>query len=338
MKKSILAIVIVAAFVCVASSQGINITFIPEGVQTVTENTELLLSDPTINQTIFFMPPTFDQKKESAAGGESADISFSGFSVGIESEISGPNKSITLPLSYTWKKLNFGASIPYIIKRKMRYSQESVETSGVGDISANVAYSGGGGTFNYSAGIFAKFPTGDDEKMVDGYLVPLGTGSLDIVFNLSMMKTFDKFSVAGSGIYRMNGASQKLTEVFYLADSIETIDYNITNGNMISITGRFDYFLNSKVTVGSACAFTTVAEGETDSDHSFSWDESGYSVSGISNKQDMTLLDVVPMISYRVFSANLTLMAKIPLMTERNEANREGDRDMTILFKLSRTL
>ncbi len=344
--KYVYSAIVIPMLLCLsASAQGIDITFTPEGVQTVTENTELVLSDPTVSQTTLYLPQTQeDQKKESSGSETASDLG--GFSIGVESEISGANKSFSLPLRYAWKHVSVGATVPYIFQRKMNYTLNSVEASGIGDVSANIGFNGGRENFSFSANAFAKFATGDDEEMVDGYLIPLGTGSLDLVFHLSAMKTFNRFSLSGSGSYRLNGSSEKIAEVTYADDQdgdltttdIETVNYTITNGNMFSFMGRFDYSLTPKWTVGAAATMTIVEEGETDADHSFSWSEPDYSTTGQSNHQDMTLVDIVPMVSYYLFVADLTVMAKIPVMTERNEFNNEGDRDMTFLLKLSRKL
>lgn len=340
MKKTIFASILFALAIGSVWGQGIEITFTPEGIRSATENTELLLSDPLINYSSFYVPPAFKDEKATASGAEEEGAAaFGGFGIGLETEVSGPNKSISIPLNYAMKKFNFGVTLPYIYQRKMEYQAESKESSGIGDIAVSAGFGSWlGNSMLFNLNVFAKLPTGDDEKMVDGYLVPLGTGSTDWVFSLSLMKIFSRFSFSGNFSYKMNGASEKIAEITHTnIDSIETINYDITNGDMLNFTGGLDFFLSPNWTIGGWVNFITVAEGSTDEEHSYTWKQ-GYTETGLSNKQDMTLVDLIPMLSYRLMMTDLTLMAKIPVVTERNEDNNEGDRGLTILFKLGRKI
>ncbi len=342
MKRTIITFFLLIVAAGAARAQGVQITFAPEGVQTVTENTTLLLADPLIDQTTFYTPPAFLQKQHEASGavpGEEGAQPPLGLDVGLEFQVSPENKSLVLPLGYTWKSLHIGASLPYIMQRRMKYSAGTKEAAGLGDISINLGYSGAGSSLNYHAALFAKLPTGDDENQVEGYLVPLGTGSTDLVFTLAALKTFERFSLSGNILYRLNGSGEKIVEMVYpgSADSLETITYDIRNGNIFSCTAGLDYYLAPKWILGLTADLMIVGEGTTDARHSFSWNASAYEVADVSNKQDMTLLDLTPNVSYYLWMTDLMLLAKIPVITERHEANKEAERDMTLLFKLSRS-
>ncbi len=349
MKKIIITLLFCLFLVSTLCGQGIHITFTPEGVRSATENTDLLLSDPLINQATFYVPPTFQAKKDEASGaakkGESAGA-LAGASVGAETEVSGPNKSLNIPINYAWKDYNFGLTLPFIMQRKMEYAVESKSAAGIGDISVSAGYNGLFRDILYSANIFFKLPSGDDEKMVDGYLVPMGTGSTDMVLSGSGMKVFDRYSITGSIILKLNGSSEKIAEIVYADDmdlnpnttDFETINYTIKNGGMFSLIGGYDYFYDDKWTFGGWMVLSVIGEGSTDEKHTYSWNSPESSVSGISNRQDMTLIDLIPKASYRVMFTDLTLMMKIPLVTSRNPNNNEGSRGVTVLLKLGRNL
>jgi hypothetical protein len=228
----------------------------------------------------------------------------------------------------------------------MSYAVTTKEASGLGDIGLGI-----GRGFTYKEimtnfNLFVKLPTGDDEKMVDNYLVPLGTGSIDWILNLSVMKTGKKSSLIGTALFKINGSSEMITEIIHNEDpdnnpnttDIETINYDITNGNMCSLNGRWDYFLNDRWTAGGAVVFSTVGEGSTDAEHSYNYGLASTTQNGISNRQDLTLIDIVPMLSCEVFKIDWTGIVKIPAYTQRHEGNIEEARGLTILFKLSRSL
>ncbi|MCX6640573.1 MAG: hypothetical protein NTW14_08850 [bacterium] len=333
----------IAVLIGCAAADGIDLTFAPEGVQTASQKTELLLSDPLINQIIYYDNPLLLAKKREHWGLNAPGMGAGGFSVGLEAEVSGVNKSFSIPLKYTWHDVTLGVHIPYIYQRKMYYALATKEASGLGDVSFNLGYGRAKKGLVFSATLFSKLPTGDENKMVGGYLVPLGTGSLDWVFNLSVKKFLDKFAFSGNASLRINGTSDRTAEILFNSvpntpDSIETVNYDIRNGNMFTLTGSFDYYLGTRWTLGTVLALSIVGEGSTDASYSYNWGAPGYSTTGLSNRQDMTLLDLTPMVSYDVHLTDLTLMAKLPLITRRNEANQEDDRGVSVLLRLSRTL
>jgi len=268
-----------------------------------------------------------------------------GFTVGLEAEISPTSKSFTLPLNYTLRNFTFGVSLPYIYQRKLEYAASSVEASGVGDIAGSIGYSGLLGSMLFNINVSAKLPTGDDENMVDGYLAPLGTGSTDWMINLSFMKSFRGVFFTSSFAYKLNGTSDKIAEIVYsdmdndtTTIDVETINYDITNGNIFTYTGGLDFLLGENWVIGGWVNFINVGEGFTDETHSFSWDKESYTVTEISNQRDMMLLDIAPMVSYRLMMTDLTLMVKVPVLTEVNENNPMTDRDLNFIFKIGRKL
>jgi len=336
MRKWILLLSFVFA-VSILSSQSVFITITPEGVETVTENTELILSDPFV-QKITTSTTKPEEEKDSE---ETETGTLTGLNAGIEMTATGPTKAISLPLGYTFKKLNFGLSIPYILKREMKYLRKTKTASGFGDISFKVGTSRWMKNIYFDLNIQAKLPTGDSENMEDGYLVPLGTGSTDLVFDITALKYFQKYSLSGNLTFKVNGTSEKTAELIYdienpsVPDSIETIKYDIHNGNMFIFKGNFDYYLN-KWTVGGLFIFSTTGEGTRDITRKNNWEGPTIKENDISNMQDMTLLDIIPMVSYRLFRTDITLLAKIPIYTKRNKANEEDERRLVVSFKLGR--
>jgi len=337
MKKRILLFLLVFMVSCLFSDT-VLITITPEGVETVTENTELILSDPFVVEIITSTTEPEEEKEDSE---EAETGKLTGFEAGMEMTVTGPTKAISLPLGYTFKKINFGLTVPYILKREMKYLLKTKTASGIGDISFKVGTSRWMKDINFGLNIQAKLPTGDSDNMEGGYLVPLGTGSTDFVLDLSAFKYFQKYSFSGNLTFKVNGTSEKTAELIYDVDNnpateeIETVKYDIHNGNMLIFKGNFDYYLN-KWTVGGLLVFATTAEGSKDLTRTNNWGGPTVKENDISNLQDMTLLDIIPMVSYRLLRTDITLLAKIPILTKRNEANDEDERKLVVSFKVGR--
>ncbi len=321
MKVTLIPLFIAACLSC-ASGQ-IDITFTAAG-DNINESTELLLSDPLVNQISLFTPPNFLEKRKTALAASEEKARELTIAVGFDAELSERNRSFTLPLSCAYKNFNFAAGLPYIHSRKIKYSDGVREVSGLGDIFLNAGYTLGTETTMLNGGLFVKLPTGDDEKMVDGRLMPLGTGATDYVAMLSSMKIFSRFAFNAKCVYKINGVSKR---------AHLTYTEKIANGNMFTFSGNFDYFLSSRWVAGGWIIFTSVGEGTTDIEHN-----DGSSETGISNKQNMILLDVAPNLFYYLWGADITLFMRIPVVTERNEANTEDSRGVTVLLKICHNL
>ncbi|MCK4357742.1 MAG: hypothetical protein KAW92_03195 [Candidatus Cloacimonetes bacterium] len=327
-KKFILCVVLFLLSVTpIFAQQGIQITLTPEGVESVIESTELIITDPFVDDII-----TPESAEDTEAEIQKASI----IKVGVEMVVTGPTKNIKLPLSYSYKNLNLGVSIPYIYKRQMSYVVTTKKSSGLGDVSFNLGLSKRTLKNTYDFSLFMKLPTGDDENMVDGYLVPLGTGSTDFAIKLMTARRFKNAYISWNVIFKQNGISKKIAEIEYFdnPDSIETVKYEIKNGNMIILSGMLDYYLARRLTIGGVVVYTNTGEGSSDIKHSYSWGIPDEEEKGVSNKQDMTLVDFIPTISYQLPKMDMILMAKLPIYTKRNEENTEGDREITISFKI----
>ena len=334
-------------------------TFKTQGIESVITNTENLLDDPIIEQMRDFVPPAIEAKKKQMIGSsekdrnpvakadsrESDDEGFLGelkFKIGMENFVSGTNKNIKLPFSFNWREFTFGGSLPYVYSKKMNYALKSAESNGMGDMSLDFGYGSSLAGIDYGLNIFLKLPTGDDTNMESGYLVPLGTGTTDIVLAASAAKFLEISSFGGSIMYKINGSSDKIAEIEHTENpdgvesttDMEKINYTITNGNFLMLDGYYDYYSSFGVTFTGNLAFTFTGEGGTDKEHVYSWTEETEKLTDISNKQDMFLMDFTPSASYSYWILDFNAGLKIPLYTKRNDDNLEDDRGMAFFFKV----
>ncbi len=233
MKKILflLAILIAINTEQLLSQETISITFTPEGVETVTESTDQLLTDPLNNND--------SQYTGNLENIENQLFNFS-TTVGMSVDISENSKAITIPFMFTYDEFLFDVSVPYYLSRKMIYSDGIKETSGLGDLSVGVDYLKEINKIWYQANFDVKLPTGDENKLVDNYLIPLGSGSTDYSISAKISKYFENnFSFHGSLSYRFNGEVDRTIKLKHFNEDgtergIETIDYTITNGNVFS--------------------------------------------------------------------------------------------------------
>lgn len=328
MKRILLIIGLILSSIPVMAQSHLEATFTTEGIETVIGNTSGIINEPISNK----IKDKFSDEDQTQQ---------SGFNIGAEILVNENSKNISIPLKYRLWTIDFIASVPYFFNKRMEYSIKSAETSGVGDISLGAGY---GRIFSetYLYGeIGVKLPTGDDEATDSDYLVPLGTGSTDVVlFGLAHRDLNDTFGLGLSLSYKINGSSSKTAEILDPDDNskITTVDYEITNGNLFNISTYIDYSLASNLSLEGMFALKMIGEGSTDKEYSNSWNSDTKTLSDISNKQDTTLLDFSAKATYSLGIFDISGGVKLPLYTDRNDDNKEDDRGVTLFTKFDYSL
>ena len=303
--------------------------FTTEGIETVIKNTELLIEEPLANKIINLKKPM-----------QGNEINMS---IGIETMLNSSGKLLNIPINYRYKHVDFSVLLPYYFNRKINYSIETAETKGFGDAVVGLGYKNGSSSFVYYFHLDVKLPTGDDGKMENGYLVPLGTGSTDFMFYTSVSKYFnDKIVLSGKFMYKLNGSSTKIAEIVRLdnpdgntgIEDIETIEYNIVNGNFLNIDASLAYLLKFGLSINADIAYRFIGEGNTNKKFSYSWTDDTKEITDISNKQDVKMLDFRTNLVYSNTLFDISAGIKIPLYTQRDEDNVEKDRSPGFYFKI----
>jgi len=325
MKKLIFALSLVVTGIM--SAQSVDILFIPEGVQTTTQSTAQIITDPfnSTTSTVSTQKPVVSSSTE-----------VSSFSAGAETEVSKYAKSITLPLAYSWKNYSASLSVPYFIERSMKYSVGDKKTSGIGDVSVGAGY------FNtidaldslgYQLNLLVKLPTGDDKKMADGYLVPLGTGTVDHSLGLTLTRKYGDYFFRFKTATRINSIAKKSTEIVYANQGVETINYDIKNGNSVKMSFGCDYSIWSRLDLLTALDLSVYADGTTDLSRTYSWNRPAVSQTGMANKQELTMMDFNLGASYNLAIWEVGAYLSIPVYTKRETDNNEEDRAVSFRLK-----
>jgi len=338
-----LKILLMTAFIFgLTYGQALDVTFTEEGVQAMIDNSALLTEEPIVNILDGYEPVDLKLKN----GILSPVQSNSEFSLkaGAETQIGGNMKTLIIPLVFGWKNYNIGASIPVIMSKSISLSIDEITPSGIGDATLNIGYSNIFKGFYYSSDIFLKFSTGDWDNFEASNFAPLGTGSTDYVFSASVLKPFENISLSGSVSYKLNMSSDVKVIVYHPEDldsnmvtqDTETVEFSITNGNLLLVNMNCSYYYKYNLKFSGRTTFLMTGEGETDKKYSYSYDPpKNTRISGISNNQDMMLLDITPSVSFSYNIIELTSGIKIPVYTEINEEMKKIERGLRFFLKVN---
>jgi hypothetical protein len=320
-------------FISLLNAQVIYVNVIPESVETFTRNTAFILSSPENLNNVLAGPGITEEKEafEAPAGQ---------FGVSAETIFSMRNMYFNLPLRYRWKGMTAEVKLPVILKREIRYGDVIKSASGIGDAILRISYRFRQGSLLNESMIRIKSPTGKMDNTVDGMLVPLGSGSTDIILqNVFMMRT-QAYSFNNSLSFRVNTKHERTVQIHHqdLLRGTETINYEISNGNLLILNSAFTYHFPFQAAVIGGASLSVNGEGSVDRTHSYTGTKNDLSYSGLSADQDFVFLDFYPALAYTILQTDLMICGRIPVLTLRNDSNTEDDRMPEIFFRLSREL
>lgn len=322
-------------------SQNIGFYLIKENVETIMKNPNLITCDPQVLDYSFDFLGSMEFLDTPRKGDEQGLASgfLDNFNLYGEMVVTPGSIMLRLPIRYTLGNFRLSLTLPYYFSRSMNYTHGTVSAYGLGDIQSAVTYRLKGKNFQSEFIVDAKLPTGNHNKLVKGYLVPLGTGSYDFSAGNSSQYTINKLSFLGNVHYRVSGAHQRLVEITYNDfDGTELINYSITNGNtfIANLTGR--YKLGYGLSVMAGVNAINNGSGSFSRKHSYSWDEPDKEFLNQNAHQDFTYVDLSVALAYNIYGFYLFANFRPPLYTLYNQLNTEQKRDPIFYFKLSRKL
>ncbi len=318
------------------NAENMYITIMPEGMSAALRNAELTATNPNLLDEITGEDvQTGDLTNNTDQSTQSKPIASA-----MEFTVSGATKAVTLPIGYHYKNFGLNCKIPYIYERTVVYMDATKSSNGVGDVSAELSYMKRFGQFKTDFGIDVKLPTGDDVNVVDGYVVPLGTGSTDFKINASfaiLHKTKNAAMVLSTSYFKPGMSKKKVQSVPAEAKNIvETLDYEVTNGATFNVKGTYMLETFRNLYLSFVLSYTNIQDGETDIKHSFDNGAPGYKETGIPNYQDMQLSDFVPSVIYSRWLFDFAMVMQVPIMSEYNDNASAKERDLTFKFVVTR--
>jgi len=265
-------------------------------------------------------------EEEAGAVGGSANVDYSSY-----------YKAGSLAPSYKFSKdMKARLRIPMIFNRTIEYPAPTGDatTSGLGDISLDMEYKrelGGKGQLLRFTGT-VKFPTGDNEAMDNDRVVPLGTGSMDLLGRLQYSRSTKKMGLIGSALYRVNSSGEAVSGGDWGTATTET-----TNGNLFVLSGFGRYHAQGPwwIHFGISMAFT--GDGEQTYNYTPNGGTAGIPTESVIPTKS-TLIDIFPGVSYDLGLIKPFLGVRIPVSSsyDLDDAfNQHLDRETSVVLQFS---
>lgn len=321
---------------CVFAQVDIYVPITTEGLMNTIRSTSLVLGDPTITPTTV---PSTNDFQTNCNGHLRGEGFMSNFGVNTSFEVSSKHKNwVVAPFYNVTSNLCVEVRLPYILRRTMEYYDHNATAGGIGDVSFDAGYTwpfaDSGNVFHTR--LYVKLPTGDSEAEDGGYLVPLGTGSLDLLISSRFVKDTYSYSLLGNVLFRKNGVSKKTVQVVDSSDPshVVTTDYDITNGDMLCFSTFGRLLMSPRWEVWLGAGAMIVRSGETKFttiDPQVGTPEEGR----FSNEQGMTLLDLYPGFTYSLGVVRPYFGLKIPVVSSYEGEEERESRDLVFILQLS---
>lgn len=336
----------IAAFSGNSQSLFLNIT--QESLETVVANPAVVVSNPMVVDHLLLLrePPSLKADPIAEEGDPEDLLMFApppatGLQVTIETSISPDCKFLKIPLKYSFGQLSINSSIPYFYDRSIEYAQGPVSTTGFGDFQLGLSYDIAADNLTFQPSLNASLPTGNASKQVDGFLIPMGTGSLDLVTGAVISYNSARFSVNNNLSYRLSGQGTRSVVLLH-EQGTEEIDYKITNGNTILLNSVFNYVLTNEVMFRAGLNSVVNSDGRLSKVHTFDWDEEGRSrvmeYDDLSANQEFIFFDASAGVQVSLLGYSVLFSMKQPLYTQFNENTPRPDRKLEFYFKFSKGL
>lgn len=328
MKKQLFTIFILLPSLAIA--QDFRIHLFPENVEALTENSERIASEPHIN----------DESTNTPGIDERERITERAIGINAETVVTPQSKFVRLPLRY--RMGNFAASlyIPYYYQRTVQYSHGPESAAGLGDLLARLEYriTGKMGKATFQANV--KFPTGDANQQVNGFLVPMGTGSTDFMGGISTALDIGPLFWYNNVGYRFSGPHNRTVKIPHpdKPDLVNSIDYEITNGNTLAGNTTLHLPLFKNLSLQGGASIISNSSGTITQKHNFIGASPGPDGDKESAQQDFLFLDALAGLSLNIFGFDFILNLTHPLLTERNENNTEEPRTTMFFLRVNRLI
>ncbi|MEZ4387095.1 MAG: hypothetical protein R3D98_05880 [Candidatus Krumholzibacteriia bacterium] len=227
--------------------------------------------------------------------------------------------------------------VPWVLQRKFNYFGHEATGSGLGDVSVDLAYrralDAGRQRLEFMASV--KLPTGDDENEDDdGYAVPLGTGTVDLVARGMYARHAQDYGLLASAMFRRNSANDVTVEYpSTVPGEMVRSTTSTTNANQFvgSVFGR--YRADAKLWLHLGASITVTGQGKSETETVDP--ASGTSTSAFDLEQGSTLVDLFPGVSYQLGLFQPYVGARIPVSTSFDNGLLTEDRDTAIVFQVS---
>ncbi len=319
-----------------------NLTIYPENVETLMDNPVAFIDDPLANGNTINVPGSAETENNFKLD----DGNFH-FGMSAEAGFSPLSKYIGIPLSISYKGFSLGVSIPFYIQKKAKYSHGFVAAyGGFGDVTSSLSYKLQKPKIFESFAVTVSFPTGNQNRTVDGYIVPMGTGSFDFIFANTFQYRFSRFRIYNNLSYRLSGkCSRDLSMVspYYDADNVmqsgtEMINYVTANGNLFSCNTSFDYPVLNFMSLHAGFAILNNSAGSIYQKHTFSYKDDVIEIPEQGANQSYTSIDVRAALAFSYWGIDLMCVVAQPVCVLTDNPNIKESQKFSFYIRLSKKI
>ncbi len=319
-----------------------GLSIYPESVETLQDNPVSFLNDPITNGNSINIPGSaetennFTLPEGNVQFGMSAEMGFSPLS-----------KYLSIPLSIGYKGFTFGVSIPFYIQKKAKYSEGLITAwGGLGDIDASLSYRLQKPKIFESFTVTSTFPTGNQNRTVKGYIVPMGTGSFDFIFSNTFQYKHTYFRIYNNLSYRLSGKCKRdinYSIPYYdsnmdLRSGTETVNFITSNGNLFSCNTSFDYPLFNFMSLHAGFAILNSSSGTIYQKHTYSWNDESCEIPSQKSNQSYTSIDVRAAIAFSYWGIDLMCVIAQPVYVKTDNPNIKDSQKFNFYIRLSKKI
>ena len=275
-------------------------------IATYIQNNNFRLSDPTLTNLIY--------SKKSSYIDNIIDINSSSLKLGLNANFSINNNFLSLPIEVLFKKTIVSFELPYFINRLIKDDNSLKENSGFGDGLLSYGLTLEDYFANeHTIDLYLKIPLGEYKNSLINKLTALGSGSTDFIFDYHFFGDLENSHFEGQIFYRFND---------YSTQEYDEIEFKIKDGNILFFGGRYDYYLNKKITLSTFMNSIISGQGKTKESSTIE----------VTNNQNLFLVDFSPQISYKIYDFDLILNINFPFLTVWTQ---DDSRKTVISFKIN---
>lgn len=360
MKIRILALLFLPFFAQGVMAQTVELVLVPESIGTAISNDEHIISDPVIIDNTGNNPGDEERDeywdpddKDPDEDEEEEPTVERNLGVRLETLLTPRSKFFRIPLSYSIGNFTLAASLPFYYDRSIQYSDVTVSATGFGDLQVRASYDIRQRRYFTRFQLTVKLPTGDENKQVDGRLVPLGTGSTDFILGNIYLRRIGPFDFYNNLSYRISGEYNRILKIQYLDDQdppdilySEISDFTIKNGNTLMLNSVLTYPLPLGLSLNIGGSLIHNSEGRLDRLTTYEagiWDriDIPYNDEEIldgSARQELFFVDANTGLSLNIFHTDIMASVQIPVITEFGDFSPGRDRKPFFLLKISHKL
>jgi hypothetical protein len=327
-------------------SQNVELYLMPESVETLIRNPEIIAEDPIIynNTNVTGINETESRFNDtsilinSVENGSNLEW-INNFNIGAELGLSKTSKYLKLPVAYYYKDFSLSLSIPFYLQRQTYYSHGYVSTYGLGDLLLSTSWQYRTKEIFNEVSVNLSFPTGNHNKLADGYLCPLGTGSTDLIFLNKFEYRKPNWGVLSNITYRLSGTHERNLSVNYPdIPGYEYLNYQLKNGNTLAINLAGKYNITNFMSTYAGFSSLINSHGNYTRIQTYSWNSELLSTEIDNANQDFTFIDLQFAIAFNFFNTDLVLVGALPVYTKAAQLSIMPERKLTYFIRLKRQI